>query len=280
MERGTFGFEVDAQGSVIPSEPNIDRLRRLWLDRTLVSGAELGPGVADNTAWHVACHLVAGGVVRRGASGQNLWIDIGHDADSDTYMATVSWRENGRVSTSPLSGGPGRAVIASSNLLGFVEGTSEGRITARGAQDRPGRFGGYARQNYDHPPGTNRQGGRVWEHWCTTRDLDPASRLSRSLLTAYLELCHAGGDLFAPTVARGRGEYGHPAQLRAMIVAGLTTLASARWPTTPVVVPREAELLLQEARPTEAVEAIDSLPWVADRPTYFMFARRIGSWQP
>ena len=170
-------------------------------------------------------------------------------------------------------------LLADSLLLGFVEGTSEGHISATGVRDPPDRFGPpWVRQNYDQPAGSTGQGGRVWEHWCTSRDLAPDSMLSVSLLTAYLQLCNEAGDRFAPTVARGRAEHGHPDQLKALIQAGFTTDASATWATTPRPIPRDAELLLHEATPAAALRALRSLAWPDAEPAYFMYQRRIGSW--
>jgi hypothetical protein len=272
--RGSFGFEVDASGTLLSNAHNVDALRRMWSDRTLVS--DVGPGVGPTGAWHVACHIVAAGCVRRAQDGALLWLEISHLSVDDRYGATLTHRKGNEAETLPLE--DATRFLSQSKLLGFVEGNSEGHITARGVSDPPGRFGIYQRQNYDHLAGEAGSGGRVWEHWCTTRDLEATSPLSVSLLMAYVQLCHAAGDLFAPTVARGRRTYGHPEQLRAMIAAGFTSQSSATWPITPKPIPRPAELRLQEAVATEAFAAADSLAWSEDGPRYYMYARKIGDW--
>ena len=104
-----------------------------------------------------------------------------------------------------------------SRVVGFVEGTSKGRISARFTKDPPTLFNLWRRQDFDLPAGTPQDGGRVWEHWCTLRDIRPAHQIGTSALTAYVSLTAALGDHFVPTVARGRREYGHPVQLREMV---------------------------------------------------------------
>ena len=84
--RGTFNFEATGAGDLASSRANVEALRRLWLDRTLISGSNLGPGDEgdfDNGAWHVACHLVAAGGVRRAADGRVVWLEVSHDAARD-----------------------------------------------------------------------------------------------------------------------------------------------------------------------------------------------------
>lgn len=87
------------------------------------------------------------------------------------------------------------------------------------------------------------------------------------------------GDRFAPTVARGRRQYGHPVQLAALVHAGFTAKASALWNTTPVPIPRSIEPLLLQAEPTQALEAVGRLDW-SRAPLYYMFKRRIRHWSP
>jgi len=278
--RGVFQFQIDGTGALLSSDENVVALRRMWSDRSLVSGADLGPGVRNGEAWHSACHLVAGGCVKKANSGRLLWMEISHHSQDDTYQATLTHAEQAVPQTVRLDSTEATQLLQNSTLLGFIEGTSEGHITARGVQDSSSRFGGYLRQNYDQAPGSTRQGGRVWEHWCTTRDLNPDSQLSVSLLKAYLQLCNAAGDLFAATVARGRSQYGHPKQLKAMISAGFTTQTSAGWQTTPKPIARNTELLLQEAQAIAAFNAAQLVQWSDVEPTYYMYERRIGSWCP
>ena len=277
--RGTAGFEVDESGNLIANPQNVAKLRDLWRSRP--PGLVLGPGVSTNDggAWHVACHVIAGGCVRQDSAGELLWLEVSHVGASDTYIATVSAEQGGTTATVALDSEDGRRLLEDSVLLGYVEGTSLGRISARGVTDSPGRFGSYLRQDYDQPPGSQGPGGRVWEHWCTSRDLDPASSMSQSLLLAYVQLCGAAGDRFCATVARGRQSYGHPGQLQAMLDAGFTTASAASWQVTPQVIPQAQELLLQEASPEAALSAVKSFRWSAFQPSYFMFERKIADFR-
>jgi hypothetical protein len=280
--RGTFKFEATGTGDLASSRANVEVLRRLWLDRTLISGENLGPGDEgdfDNGAWHVACHLVAAGGVRRAADGRLVWLEVSHDAARDEYYASATAMQNGRATTVPAESPEGRVLLQGSTLLGFVEGNSVGHISARGARDEAEAFNGWLRQDFDQPPDSRKDGGKVWEHWCTVRDIRESDSLASSVLTAYIALAAALGDRFMPTVARGRRDYGHPRQLCASVKAGLASEEAATWDTKPVVIPSAAEKLFLEARPADELAAAEQLAW--DRPPrYYMFARRIGSWSP
>jgi hypothetical protein len=282
MKRGTYEFDVTPAGDLVDHAENVERLRRLWLDRTMIDDEDLGPGDAgdfDHGAWHVACHLVAGGGVRRAADGRLLWLEISHDATADSYFAGVTVAAGGAMTTHRLDTDAARALLAGSTLLGFVEGNSVGRISARAAQDPRDRFNGWTRQQFNRPADSDEDGGKVWEHWCTVRDIRPAHRIASSVLTAYVSLVAALGDRFVPAVARGRRSYGHPQQLCAMVRAGLTGEASAVWDVSPDRIPGAAELQLLEARPADALAAAGTLSWT-NPPRYYMFARRIASWSP
>jgi hypothetical protein len=101
--------------------------------------------------------------------------------------------------------------------------------------------------------------------------------IATSVLGAYVSLVAALGDRFAPTVARGRRQYAHPRQLRALVEAGFTSKESALWDATPSLIPAEAESLLMEAEPAKSLEAVSALDW-SDPPRYYMFRRRSDSW--
>jgi hypothetical protein len=96
------------------------------------------------------------------------------------------------------------------------------------------------------------------------------------VIKGYVALVAALGDRFVPIVTRGRRNYGHPKHLCAFVRAGLASEESAIWETKPFAVPPEAERLLLEARPADALAAVSLLSW-ADVPRYYMFSRRIGN---
>jgi hypothetical protein len=279
MSRGTFEFDVTPTGELLDSPRNAEALRRLWLDRSLVRGADIGPGNPgdfDDGAWHSSCHLVAGGGVRRAADGSLLWLEISHDPTDDDYFASVTSR-NGSPRTVKLDSQEGRALLERSQLLGFVEGNSKGRISARGVADPSDRFNRWRRQDFDKTADERGDGGKVWEHWCTTRDIRPGNRYGSAVLTAYVALTAALTDLFAAVVARGRRVYGHPVQLAAMVEAGFVAQRSAVADITPRPMSREVEALFNQAEPAAALEAVSKLEWGTE-PRYYMFGRRIGSW--
>jgi hypothetical protein len=283
MLRGGLQFQVADEGNLLNSTRNVETLRTLWLHHTLVDGDDLGPGDRGDFAvgaWHVACHLAGAGGARQAADGSRIWLEISHDAARDEYYASATVRVAGAVRTQRLDSAEGRTLLRGSALLGFVEGTSTGRISARGVQDPPDRFMGWRRQDFDLPADdAESDGGKVWEHWCALRDIRPSHRIGTSVLTAYVSLAAALGDQFVPAVARGRREYGHPVQLAAMVWAGLTSERSALWDGKPAAIPAEAERLLLRADPASALEAVERLDWSAP-PRYYMFTRRIEQWNP
>ena len=279
MPRGTFGFEVSASDELLNTPANVEALRRLWLDRTLVRGEDIGPGNPgdfDDGAWHSSCHVVAGGGVRRAADGSLLWLEISHDPADDHYFASVTGGRTPR--TVKLDSSEGRALLERSQLLGWVEGNSKGQISARGVDDPRDRFNRWRRQDFDKPVENDRDnGGKVWEHWCTTRNVRPGNKYGNAVLKAYVALTAALTDAFAAVVARGRRVYGHPVQLAAMVKAGYVAEASAVIDITPRDLPDDAEALFNRAEPVAALEAASKLEWGAE-PRYYMFGRRIDSW--
>ncbi len=282
MKRGIFNFEVTTAGSLADIPENVENLRRLWLDRTMIHGSTLGPGNTgdfDYGAWHVSCHVAGAGGVRQAADGRLLWLEISYDRNIDQYFASLTVDTSGQASTYPLDSPEAKALLRDSKLLGFVEGNSTGRTSARRVDDPRTRFNNWPRQDFDQPVGSTGEGGRVWEHWCTLRDIRPASVIADSVLRAYISLVAALGDLFPPTVARGRRDYSHPTQLCALVRAGFTSKEAATWDTTPLAIPPAAENLLLEARPADALAAVKQLLW-ADPPRYYMFSRRISRWSP
>jgi len=279
MARGTFGFDVSQADELLNTPNNVEALRRLWLDRTLVRGRDIGPGNPgdfDDGAWHSSCHLLGGGGVRRRADGSLLWLEISHDPRDDHYFASVTARA-GAPQTVKLDTPAGRALLEGSQLLGFVEGNSTGRVSARGVTDPSDRFNRWRRQDFDKLDSRSGDGGKVWEHWCTTRGIRPGNRYGTAVLEAYVALTAALSDVFAAVVARGRRVYGHPVQLAAMVKAGFVAEASALADITPRGMSPEVEALFNRAEPAAALEAASKLEW-GNEPRYFMFTRRIDSW--
>jgi hypothetical protein len=281
MARGTYQFDVDDEsGALLNSAPNVERLRRLWLDRSTINGEALGPGDPgdfDFGAWHVACHLAGGCGVMRLHDKRLAWLQISHHGATDRYFASATVREKRAARTLPIDTAEGRTLLEDAKLLGFVEGTSLGRVSSRFTIDPPTLFNLWRRQDFDQPAGSPEDGGRVWEHWCTLRDIRSEHAIGTSMLTAYVSLVAALGDLFVPTVARGRRDYGHPVQLRAMVRAGLVGEKSAIWDVTPKAVPEKADMLLQQADEAAGLKAAESLNW-SSAPQYYMFSRKIASW--
>jgi hypothetical protein len=283
MLRGALQFDVTDEGDLVNSARNVETLRTLWLHHTLVQGDDLGPGDRGDFAvgaWHVGCHLAGAGGSRQAADGSRIWLEISHDAGTDEYYASATVNSAGTVRTVRLDSAEGRTLLCDSVLLGFVEGNSTGRISARAVQDPPDRFNLFRRQDFDMPvDDVESDGGKVWEHWCTLRDIRSSHRIGTSVLTAYVALAAALSDMFVATVARGRRDYGHPVQLAAMVWAGLTSERSALWEGQPTAIPAEIEHLLLRAEPASALEAIERLDWSAP-PRYYMFQRRIQQWNP
>ena len=282
MNRGTFSFDVTDKGDLIDSAANVDALRRLWLDRTLIAGNDLGPGNSgdfDHGAWHVGCHIVAAAGVRRASNGQLLWLTVSHVDQRDEYFASVTGETASGIRTYPIASPEGQGLLRDSLLLGFVEGTSVGHVSARRVRDAASRFNGWRRQEFDRPATSTEDGGTVWEHWCTLRDIRETDLIGTSVIRAYVSLVAALGDYFAPTVARGRRDYGHPKQLCALVKAGFISKQAATWDIAPVEIPAAAEKRFLEARPIDSLAAAKELSW-GDTPRYYMFARRISRWSP
>jgi hypothetical protein len=278
--RGSLQFQVTPAGDLQNTATNVRLLAQLWADRTLIRGDDLGPGDPgdfDHGAWHSSCHLLGAGGARRAADGRLLWLEVAHHRQRDEYFAAVTVREASGPHTLPLDSAEGRVLLDNSALLGFVEGNSTGRTSSRNVFDAPDRFNLWRRQDFDQPVTSELEGGKVWEHWCTLRDLRAPNRVGLSAITAYVSLCAALGDKFCAAVARGRRDYGHPQQLCAMVHAGFVGKNSATWDAKPIAIPKEAEALFLESDPATNFLAIEQLNW-DKAPKYYMFARKLGSW--
>lgn len=278
--RGLYKFEVSDNGDIIYSNNNVELLRRLWLDSEIIKPGGPGPGRAGdftNGAWHAACHLVAAGGVRRTEDGNIGWLEISFNKETNTYIPTLTIREDNNIQTIDLKSTKAINYLNGSELLGFIEGNSEGRISARGVEDSRRLFNSWTRQEFDKSPGSTEIGGKVWEHWCTTRDIRKSSIIGTSVLQSFVALSAWCGDRFMPTVARGRMSYQHPIHLKAMVEAGFTSNDSAKWNVIPTQMPNEECLLLQEATPKDCLIAAERLDW-SEAPKYYMYPRKINSW--
>ena len=283
--RGSSRFEYEpSSGRILNTPENVERLRALWLDRDFVSADDLGPGDPgdfDSGAWHVSCHLVAAGAVFRDATEGLVWIEISHKPDEDLYYPSATYHAGDTIVTTPLDTTEAKAILSHAELLGFVEGSSQGRISARGMVDSPHRFNSNPRQDYDAPIESNEEGGKVWEHWCTLRDLRPSNSIATSVLAAYVAVVAAVGDRFVAAVARGRHEYGHPKQLAVLVKSGFISEAASEWGTLPYEIARDVERLFYEATPQDSFRGAQSLVWdETGQLRYYMFRRKIDSWNP
>lgn len=279
MQRGTLGFEVASDGRLVDCPTNVDALRRLWLDRTVLDGEDLGdgdPGDFDHGAWHIACHLVAAGGIMQASDGCLMWLEVSHAGEPDSYLPTITTSTGGFCSV-PLISDEGQEILNGAEVIGFVEGNSLGRTSARGVEDSVAAFNSWRRQTFDQPIDSESDGGKVWEHWCTTRDIRASADIGCSVLAAYTSLVAALGDLYPALVARGRSDYAHPRQLAALVEAGFVGRDAALVDIAPRPLPTRAERQLLHAEPALALEAVSQLDW-SDPPCYYMFQRRIDRW--
>jgi hypothetical protein len=279
--RGKLKFETGKDGHLILNDSNAEKLRRMFLDRKIINDKLLGPGDPgdfDLGAWHVLCHLAGGCAVYRNSS-KLLWIEISHVPLADIYSATVTVDSPDEpVCTFPLLSAEGKNLLQKSELLGFVEGSSLGHISAKGSNDKPGKFNKWTRQEFDMDPKSKKDGGRVWEHWCTVRDITPNAVVGLSVLRSYLAMVSLCGGRFVAAVARGRKQYHHPEQLAAMVKYGFISAEDAIIDITPKPIPKKAELLIYSADPVKCVKAAAMLDWDEHDISYFMFSRRIQKW--
>jgi hypothetical protein len=220
---------------------------------------------------------VAAAGVLQDEDNRFLWLEVSYDVGCDQYFPSMTWRSALSSQTIPLDSAEARGLLPGAKLLGFIEGNSTGRTSARRVYDGPARFNLWRRQDFDQPVDATDDGGKVWEHWCMLRDIRPSSSIGTSVLTAYVSLLSVLGDRFAAAVARGRRDYGHPRQLCEMVCAGLVAEAAALWDTKPVAIPAEFESRLMSAEPVRCVQVCEAMDW-KDPPRYYMFQRRIDHW--
>lgn len=279
--RGSYHFEINNSGDIVYSVNNTELIRKLWLDRDIISFDELGPGDPgdfDYGAWHSSCHLVAAGGVCMDTNGNLSLLEIAYNHETGIYLPILILREGSEILTIDLNSSHAQKYLLNSKTVGFVEGTSEGRISARGIVDSSELFNNNPRQDYDQEPGSLKEGGRVWEHWCTLRDIRDSSQITSSVLSAYVSLTSMLDDKFPATVLRGRKEYGHPIQLCAMVQAGFISKKSALINLTPKQIPLNVGMKFKTANPKEELEGIELLEWSGNELSYYMYARKIDSW--
>ncbi len=281
ITRGISKFEVDSNEHILFTEENFEKLRKMFLDRNIINGDLLGPGDPgdfDTGSWHILCHLVAACAVYR-KSNKFIWMEISHVPLVDTYTATVTIDEdNEPVATFPLLSEQGQLIIKDAELMGFVEGSSLGHISAGDVKDPLGVFNTCTRQEYDQSEESVDEGGRVWEHWTTTRNITQDAPIGSSVLKAYLSIVSQCGGRFVSIVARGRTEYHHPEQLKALMHYGFITEEEGLIDIVPKPIPHDIELALYSSNPRECVNTVKKLPWDKNKISYFMFERSINKW--
>lgn len=280
MPRGIYRFDVLDSGNLIDTANNLERVRALFRDGAIIS-QKWGPGEPgdfENGGWHSLCHLAAASGVFRSASGF-CWVGLIHAGSIDRYEAAIACLgATGEMERTALSTEAGRNLLENASLAGYIEGTSEGHVSARSEIDPADRFNGWRRQDFDRPAtGDKAQGGTVWEHWCTTRNLRPTHPLGDSVIRAWLTLVSCLGGEFVATVIRGRRKYNHPDQLCALVKAGFVTREEALRDLQPCKIPRSAQRLFKEARPADSLKAVEQLDW-PEPPArrYYMFHRAIS----
>jgi hypothetical protein len=279
--RGTYKFEIEANGNIIYNAENLEKLRTLFLDRSIINGELLGPGDPgdfDLGGWHILCHLTAGCAIFR-KSNRTIWVEISHVPLIDKYSATVTVDGGTEtVSTFPLLSEEGQNIMTNAKLIGFVEGSSYGHISAREVCDNAEKFNNNIRQEYDMIETSASEGGRVWEHWVATRNIRMQSSVGTSILNSYLAMLSICGGVFTTLVGKGRIDYHHPEQLKALAKSGLISYDDMSVDITPKPIPRKAELLIYTANPNKCVEAVKSFSWDEISISYFMFERKIDRW--
>lgn len=279
--RGTYNFETDYTGKLVNNNNNLDRLIRLFRDSEIIEGnwGPGDPGDFDYGSWHILCHLAAGAGVFKNDKGF-LWVSLTHAGDKDEYIASVSVRKSeNNIRTIFLNSPEGMGLIASSRMLGYVEGSSQGHIWAKNIKDPPTAFNNSCRQDYNCDIDSTSDGGPVWELWCTTRDIRQSAAVGCSVISAYLTLVSTLGGKFVASLARGRRDHEHPCQLCALVKAGFILREDALWDTMPKPLTPDAERLLKEARPEASLKAAEKLQWdTSGELYYYMFQRKINSW--
>ncbi len=276
----SYGFQRDPHGRLLETETNLQEMRRLFLDWDIIhdDGGE-GTKRGDGGAWHGACHLVAAGILGVHKNGGPAWFEVGWDQKRGRYDALVVIEDGAGVQIENITG-RGQSWVDDVRIVAYVEGNSCGAISNKGAVDPGDSDVRDRRQDYNRfPLDFEGNGGKVWEHWCTTRNIRSFGGIGEQVLRAYLTLLAVGGTEYAATVLRGRPYCGHPAQLKACIESGLVTEEDASWPGSPEPIPARAQILFQYSDPLLSFAACRLLSLGDQGRRYFMFQRCIHMWQ-
>src|SRR5262249_9463560 len=153
VTRGTYAFGIDPLGNIVDSVENLERLRAVFRDERLINGrwGPGDPGDFDHGSWHLLCHLAAAGALVSTSEGR-VWLGIGWNAVRGLYEATASLVTSDGLRQLPIATRETRRFLSEARQLAFVEGTSQGHITARGVKDPLDAFNGCPRQMFDHEP--------------------------------------------------------------------------------------------------------------------------------
>src|SRR3989338_2116955 len=234
----------------------------------------------ENGSWHVLCHLAGASALFQSSEKLPGWAGITYDEPSNSYVATFSYYEGKKARTAALNSDEARRVMTGYVLRGYVEGASQGHILNRKANDPGDPQKVDRRQDYDQPATSAKDGGQVWEHWVTTRDIAAPNALGAGLLRSYLRLVALLGGRYCGTVARGRFDqaYGHVIQLCAMAKAGFIAPQDALWDVEPVTIPQEVQTVLYEANPESFFQGASLLLEAAQaQESYYMYKRKIAN---
>lgn len=277
-----YDFQRDGAGRLVENDHNLMQLRHLLCDWDIIGG-DGGEGTArdDGGTWHGACHLLAAGIIAEHADKGMAWFEIAWDKRSSSYLPVAVLRRGNSIEVHNVIGQAAEWAKAT-RTLAYVEGNSCGEISNKCATDPGNSDHVDRRQDYHRfPLDFTGEGGKVWEHWCTTRNIREDTAPGVQAIRAYLTLLCIGGTAFAAMVLRGRPFYGHPAQLAACLRAGLVTEGDASWSGAPEPIPADAQLLFHYSDPVLSHAACTRLPLSREvEPQYFMFQRGINLWQP
>lgn len=275
-----YNFQRDAQGRLLETGKNLQEMQKLFLDWDIIEG-DGGEGTkpGDGGAWHGVCHLVAAGAVGLQKSGDLVWFEVGWNQDKSQYRTLAVRQDDQSFHIEDITG-CGASWADRVRIVAYVEGNSCGAISHKEAKDRGNSDRDDRRQDYNrYPLDFESNGGKVWEHWCTTRDIKSVKGLGCQVLRAYLTLLAVAGAELAATALRGRPYCGHPKQLKACVKAGLATERDASWLGLPEPMPVNAQILFQYSDPLTSLAACQRLPTAKGKKKYFMFQRCIHLWQ-